>query len=162
MDDENCREILSPEQPLPLPFQFQELSGPKHIPPPDSPPIAYFRLFYTDLILTLTVPESNRYAQQVITNKAANRPTPLMNWIRIIMHRMKGFLAFILNMSIIKKPAKASYWSTLCSQATPWFGKMFTKHHFSHLLRCLHLVNNGDCQALENQTTIPVEGTNPL
>jgi hypothetical protein len=40
MDDERYREILSPEQPLPLPFQFQELSGPK--PSPDSSPIAYF------------------------------------------------------------------------------------------------------------------------
>jgi hypothetical protein len=38
MDDVHYREILSPEQPLPLPFQFQELSGPKHMPPPDSPP----------------------------------------------------------------------------------------------------------------------------
>jgi hypothetical protein len=39
MDDENYREILSPEQPLPLPFQFQELSGSKHMPPPDSSPV---------------------------------------------------------------------------------------------------------------------------
>jgi hypothetical protein len=38
MDDEHYREILSPEQPLTLPFQFQELSGPKHMPPLESPP----------------------------------------------------------------------------------------------------------------------------
>jgi hypothetical protein len=38
MDDEDYREILSPEQSLPLRFQFQELPGPKHITPPDSPP----------------------------------------------------------------------------------------------------------------------------
>jgi hypothetical protein len=69
MVDENYREILSPEQPLPFPFQFQELSGPKHMPAPDSPPIAYFHLFFTDLILTLKVTESNRYAQQVISSK---------------------------------------------------------------------------------------------
>jgi hypothetical protein len=56
MDDEDYREILSPKQPLPLPFQFQKLSGPKHMPPP----IAYFHLFFTDLILTLIVSESNR------------------------------------------------------------------------------------------------------
>jgi hypothetical protein len=29
-DDDDYREILSPEQPLPLIFQIQELSGPKH------------------------------------------------------------------------------------------------------------------------------------
>jgi hypothetical protein len=61
---------------------------------------------------------------------------------QITMHEMKGFLACILNMGIIKKPTIASYWSTLCSQATPGFGKMFTKHHFPHLLHYFHLVNN--------------------
>jgi hypothetical protein len=55
MDDEDYKEILSPEQPLPLPFQFQKLSRPKHIPPPISPAIAYFHLFFTDVILTLMV-----------------------------------------------------------------------------------------------------------
>jgi hypothetical protein len=118
MDDEDYREILSPEQNLPLPFQFQQLPGPKHMPAPDSPPIAYFHLF-TDLILTLLVTESNRYAQQVVSSKVGNVPTPLKNWTRITMHEMKGFLACILNMDIIKKPTIASYWSILCSQATP-------------------------------------------
>jgi hypothetical protein len=60
MDDEDYREILSPESPespespLPLPFQFQELYGPKHMSPPDSPCIAYFHLLFIDLILTLS------------------------------------------------------------------------------------------------------------
>nr|CAD7401436.1 unnamed protein product [Timema poppensis] len=39
MDDEDYREILSPEQPLPLHFPFQELTRPKHMSPPDSLPI---------------------------------------------------------------------------------------------------------------------------
>nr|CAD7260670.1 unnamed protein product [Timema shepardi] len=142
MDDEDYREILSPEQPLPLPFPFQELTGPKHMPPPDSLPIAYFFLFFTDFILSLMVTESNRYAQQFIKSKEGNVPTPLKNWNRITMQEIKGFLACILNMGIIRKPTIASYWSTLSSQATPWFGQMFTKHRFSHLLRFFHLVNN--------------------
>jgi hypothetical protein len=39
------------------------------MPPPESSPIAYFHLFFTDMILTLMVTESNRYAQQVISSK---------------------------------------------------------------------------------------------
>jgi hypothetical protein len=54
-DDEDYMEILSPEQPLPFPFQFRELSEPKQMPPLESPPIAYFHLFFTDLILILMV-----------------------------------------------------------------------------------------------------------
>jgi hypothetical protein len=38
--------------------------------------IAYFHLFFTDLIFTLMVTESNRYAQQVISCKVGNIPTP--------------------------------------------------------------------------------------
>jgi hypothetical protein len=53
MDDEDYREILSLDQPFTLPFQFQELSGPKHMPLPDSSPSAYFYLFITALILSL-------------------------------------------------------------------------------------------------------------
>jgi hypothetical protein len=33
IDDEDYRKILSHEQLLPLPFQYQELSGPKHMSP---------------------------------------------------------------------------------------------------------------------------------
>jgi hypothetical protein len=50
-DDYDYSEILSPEQLLPLPFQFQETSGPKHMPPPHSPPTAYFYLLFADFIL---------------------------------------------------------------------------------------------------------------
>jgi hypothetical protein len=54
---------------------------------------------------------------------------------------MKGFLACILKLGIIIKPTIASYWSTICSQATPWFWKMFTKHIFSYLLRFFHVID---------------------
>jgi hypothetical protein len=67
-DDEDYREILSPEQPLPHSFQFQALSGPKHMPPPDSPPVTFFHLFFAGLILTLMVKELNRYSQQVTSS----------------------------------------------------------------------------------------------
>jgi hypothetical protein len=120
--DDDYGEILSPEQPLPLPFQFQELSGPTHMPPPYSPSVAYFHPFFTDLLLTLMVTESTRYVLQVSSSKVGNVLTPLKN--RITMHVMKGFLDRILNMGFIQKPNIASYWSTLSSQATPWFGKM--------------------------------------
>ncbi|XP_021936450.1 piggyBac transposable element-derived protein 4-like [Zootermopsis nevadensis] len=112
------------------------------MPPPNSPPISYFLLFFTDFILSLMVTESNRYAQQFITSKGGNVSTHLKNWNRITTPEMKGFLACILNMGIVKKPTIASYWSILPSQATPWFGKMFSKHRFSQLLRFFHLVNN--------------------
>jgi hypothetical protein len=112
MDEEDYREVLLPEQPLPLPFEFQELSGHKHMPPCDSSPIACFHLFLTDLILTLMVTESNRYAQQVISSKVGNVPILLKTGPELPCTR---FLVCSLNMGIIKKPTIASFWSTLCS-----------------------------------------------
>jgi hypothetical protein len=161
MDDEDYREILSPAQPLPLHFHFQELFGPKHVPP-DSPPIAYFHLFFTDLINTLMVSESSRYVQQLISSKVGNVPTLLKNWTRITMHEKKGFLACMLNMGIIKEPSTASYWSTLSSQATPWFGKMFTKHHSSHLLHFFHLANNEGLPGPGEPDYVPCARYQPL
>jgi hypothetical protein len=87
------------------------------------------------------VTESNRHAQQAIGSKAGNIPTPLKNQTRITMHEIKGFLAYILNMGIIKKLTTASHWSTLFP-SYPMIGKMFTKHCFPHLLCFFHLVNN--------------------
>nr|CAD7397962.1 unnamed protein product [Timema cristinae] len=73
MDDEDYREILSPEQLLPIPFPFQELSGPKHMPPPDSLPIAYF-LFFTDFILSLDQAGKSQSAlvEEVVTHIRAH------------------------------------------------------------------------------------------
>jgi hypothetical protein len=42
------------------------------MPLPDSPPTVYFHLFFTDLIITLMVTESNRHAQLVIFSKVGN------------------------------------------------------------------------------------------
>jgi hypothetical protein len=76
--------------------------------------------------------KSNRYVQQVSNSEVGNVATPLRKWTRITMRQMKGFLVCILNMGIIKEPTIASYWSTHCSQANPWFTNMFTMHHFFH------------------------------
>ncbi|XP_023235982.1 piggyBac transposable element-derived protein 4-like isoform X2 [Centruroides sculpturatus] len=141
-DDEDYQEVLSPEQPTSLPYSFLELPGPKHVPPPDSPPIAYFNLFFTVTLLNLIVTESNRYAQQVINGMGNNVPPSLKNWSKISVVEIRGFLACILNMGLIKKPYIASYWSTSSSQTTEWFGKMFPRTRFYHLLRFFHLVDN--------------------
>ncbi|XP_023216792.1 uncharacterized protein LOC111619320 [Centruroides sculpturatus] len=142
MEDEDYSEILSPEEPCPLPFSFQELSGPKHMPPPDSPPIAYFYLFFTSNFLPLMVKETNRYAWQVKNGMGNNAPSYLKDWTKVSVPEMKGFLACILNMGLIKNPNIASYWSTSYLSHSSWFGEMFSKQRFSRLLRFFHLVDN--------------------
>ncbi|XP_023216812.1 piggyBac transposable element-derived protein 4-like [Centruroides sculpturatus] len=162
MEDEDYREVFSPEEPYPFPFIFQEESGPKHMPPPDSPPIAYFYLFFTSTLLSLMVEETNRYAQQVINGMGNNVPSYLKDWTKVSVPEMKGFLACILNMGLIKKPTIASYWSTSPSLATPWFGKMFSRHRFYHLLRFFHLVDNTKLPSLGESGYDPIAKYQPL
>ncbi|XP_067140739.1 piggyBac transposable element-derived protein 4-like [Centruroides vittatus] len=162
MENEDYREVSSPEKPYPFPFLFQELSGPKHMPPPDSPPIAYFYLFFTSTLLSLMVEETNRYAQQVINGMGNNVPSNLKNWTKVSVPEMKGFLACILNMGLIKKPTIASYWSTSSSQSTPWFGKMFPRTRFYHLLRFFHLVDNTKFPGLGESGYDPCAKYQPL
>ncbi|XP_067141226.1 piggyBac transposable element-derived protein 4-like [Centruroides vittatus] len=161
-DDEDYQEVLSPEQTSSLPFSFLELAGPKHMPLPDSPPIAYFDLFFTMTLLNLIVTESNRYAQQVINGMGNNVPPALKNWSRISVVEIKGFIACILNMGLIKKPTIESYWSTSSSQATPWFGKMFSRTRFYHLLRFFHLVDNSKLSGRGEQGYDPCAKFQPL
>ncbi|XP_023241866.1 piggyBac transposable element-derived protein 4-like [Centruroides sculpturatus] len=161
-DDEDYQEVLSPEQSSSLPFTFLELAGPKHMPPPDSPPIVYFNLFFTMTLLNLIVTESNRYAQQVINGMGNNVPPALKNWTKISVLEIKGFIACILNMGLIKKRAIAYYWSTSSSQATPWFGKMFSRTRFYHLLRFFHLVDNSKLSGPAEEGYDPCAKFQPL
>jgi hypothetical protein len=93
-----------------------------------------FQLFFTDLILTIMVTESNRCMQQVISRKWAMFRK---NCTRITMYEMKGFLACNLNMGMIKIASHSIIVAHSLLPSYPWFGKMFTMHHFSLLAALL-------------------------
>lgn len=124
-------------------FMYQELPGPKHCPPPDSPPIYYFSLFFTVSLLDLFVVETNRYASQILESNLNISPhSSKVQFRPVTRNEIKGFLAVILNMGIIKKPTIKSYWSCSSSQSIPWFQNMFSRSRFQLLLRFFHIVDN--------------------
>lgn len=125
-------------------FSYNETPGPKHCPPVESKPIEYFNLFFTEILLNIFVTETNRYANQTITELADNLSprSRKQNWVAVGLTEMKAFIAVILNMGLIRKPTIPSYWSTKDSQATPWFRKMFTRNRFQLLLAFFHIVDN--------------------
>ncbi|XP_023216810.1 uncharacterized protein LOC111619332 [Centruroides sculpturatus] len=141
MEDQVYREVFSPEEPQPFPFPFCEVPGLKHMPPPDSPPIAYFYLFFTSTLLSLMVEETNRYAQQVLNAMGNNVPSYLKNWTKVSVPEMKGFLACILNVGRKKSLDQAIYWYTSPIQSDSWFRKMFSKQRFCQLVSFFHVVD---------------------
>lgn len=124
-------------------FQYMEIHGPKHAPPPDSEPIAYFNLFFTIGFLNVIVTETNRYAQQYLhTHTNLSPGARAKAWKNTTLNEIKGFIAVLLNMNLIRRPTIASYWSTSPSQNFPWFSRMFSRNRFQLLLRFFHLTDN--------------------
>ncbi|XP_023210296.1 piggyBac transposable element-derived protein 4-like [Centruroides sculpturatus] len=142
LEDEVYVEVLPPEQSLPATFPFNELSGPKHMPPPDSHPVEYFHLFFTFTLLSLMVTETNRYAKQVINGYGGNVPKYLKIWKPVTVKDIKGFLAIIFAMGIDRRPKLADYWSNLPPYVSKWYAEICSRNRFYHLLRFFHLVDN--------------------
>ncbi|XP_067141752.1 piggyBac transposable element-derived protein 4-like [Centruroides vittatus] len=142
LKDEVYLEVLPPEQSLPAPFPFVELSGPKHMPPSDSHPVEYFNLFFTLPLRFLMVTETNRYAKQLINGMGVNVPKYLKKWKPVTIKDIKGILAIIFAMGIDKRPKISDYWSTLPPYISTWYAEIFSRHRYCQLLRFFHLVDN--------------------
>lgn len=126
------------------PYTFDEIPGPKHIPPNTRTPRDFFDLFFTQTLLRLMVTETNRYADQELLSRENNisPKSRLRSWAKVTVSEVRAFIVVILNMGLIRKPTLKSYWSTSSSQATPWFAKMFSRSRFENLLTFFHLVDN--------------------
>lgn len=122
-------------------FQFAELDGPKHCPPPGSEPIEYLNLFITINLLGTFVRETNRYARNYLARNVVSPKSRLKDWKDVTLSEMKAFLSIVFNMGLNKKPSIESYWSTKHSQSTPWFGKLMSRNRFTMILKFLHIVD---------------------
>ncbi|XP_049844055.1 piggyBac transposable element-derived protein 4-like [Schistocerca gregaria] len=146
IEDVQYTDIRAPETLQPLTHPFQELPGPKHMPPVGSPVIEYFNLFFTTTLLQLIVTDTDHSAKQFIT-KHATLSKPYKKWKNVTSTEVRGFIACLLNMGLNKRPTMLSYWSTKPSQAFSWFGKMFSAHQFRHLMKFFHFVDSEKCPA---------------
>lgn len=130
------------EEPRPPPFTFDETNGPKNIPPDCKEPLDYFLLFFTTQLLNTMVVQTNNYGNKFYNdNKDTLKETsPVRKWKVTCAAEMKGFIAIILNMGLVRKPTIYSYWSRTVSQSTPWFPSVMVRDRFHLLLKFFHLV----------------------
>lgn len=143
-DESEWEEVNENNPPnLEQPFEFNEIPGPKHIPNGVKTPIDFFDLYFPPSFLNLIVVETNRYADQMLlTNHNISPRSRMRSWYKVTTSEIRTFIVVILNMGLIRKPSLKSYWSNTSSQATPWFGKMFSRSRFENLLTFFHLVDN--------------------
>ncbi|XP_052089776.1 piggyBac transposable element-derived protein 4-like [Mytilus californianus] len=110
-----------------------------------------------------------RYANQVIQKKirentyhASSRLRLWTKFGKLTLTELKGFLATIFNMGIIRKPTIAMYWVKRSSQSTIWFRKIFSRNRFQLILRFFHLVDNRKTPQRNSEHYNPAAWFKPL
>ena len=108
--------------------------GPKV--PISSDPLSMFNLYFTDNVIDLVVQETNRYAQQVLTEKGSDRV-----W-STNAEEVRAYFGFIILMGIVRLPEIRDYWSTNPLLHYAPIADKISRDHFEELTRYLHFVDN--------------------
>ena len=139
--------------------------NPRHNPPfSDTPglnfetdsrePEVFFNELFDQRMFTIIAEETNRYARQKIRNimdgrdqiqqiehHSHRRHARLGTWRDLNDADIKIFIAHLLVMSSVKKPALHNYWSREKLSRTPFFGTYISRNKFQDILWNLHVAD---------------------
>ena len=118
-------------------------------------PEDFFALFFNETMYDSIAIETNKYARQRIATQRRGRDpveqiedadyTPfdrLTGWKDLNASDIRIFLGHIILMSLVRKSAVRSYWSTNQLISTPYFGKYLSRNKFQSILWNLHVNDN--------------------
>lgn len=108
-------------------------------------PIQFFNLFFTEDLLNLIVDQSNRYAQQYITNNPNSYYARPFEWKPLIVEEFKIFLGLTLNMGLTKKNVLRSYWSTNPIHHMPLYSSVMSRTRYTMIMRFLSFTESSMC-----------------
>lgn len=100
--------------------------------PNRSSPLAYFRCFFSDDIISLLLEQTNLYAAQ---NKQKN-------WVDVSAEEMQAFFGMLVLMGVHPLPNIDLYWSTDPLFCVREIADVMTSKRFKIILRNLHLNDN--------------------
>ncbi|KAK7090835.1 hypothetical protein V1264_010585 [Littorina saxatilis] len=111
-------------------------------------PAGYMELFLDDDLINHLVIQTNLYADQFLE---ANPNLPEFSrankWEPVNAAEMKKFLALVLLMGIVRRPAIELYWSRKVLYRIPVFSSVMTRNRFQIILQILHFHDNKDATA---------------
>ena len=116
-------------------------------------PEDFFNELFDERMYTIIAEETNNYARQQIMKAMGDRD-PFQNmdhysykrharlgtWKDLNSSDIKIFIAHLLVMSSVRKPALHSYWSTNSLSRTPFFGQYLGRNKFQDILWNIHVV----------------------
>ena len=117
-------------------------------------PEIFFNQLFDDRMFTIIAEEMNNYARQQIgkimggrdeieqiEHYSHKRHARLGTWKDVNESDIKIFIAHLLVMSSVKKPALHNYWSTNSLSRTPFFGTYLSRNKFQDILWNLHVAD---------------------
>lgn len=147
-DDESGWIEVSEENDPGYPDNFSCNDNPsvKHCPNRNSPPVSYFYLFFTPVLLDMFVKYTNLYADNYLRRNNGILPPNSRSrvWRPVTRLEIIAFLAVLINMGLNPKATIYSFWSTSSSQFIPWFGRMFNRNRFQGILTFFHMVDTSN------------------
>jgi hypothetical protein len=92
----------------------------------------FLKLFVTDEMIAHTVRETNRYAEQYITENAdkIKDHSNVKDWEPTNADEMTAYIAIVILMGIVHKPRLNMYWSTDTLIHTPIFSQLIRRDRF--------------------------------
>ena len=104
----------------------------------------------------------DRDAFQQLEHHSHRRHAQLSTWKDMIAADIKIFIAHLLVMCSVKKPALHNYWSTTSLSRTPFFGQYFSRNHFQDILLNLHVCNTSHNPAPSQPNHDPLAKLRPF
>ena len=116
----------------------------------DLNPIAVYRRFVTDDLLTLIVDETNTYAEQSISGSHRQK-SRANDWVPTNNQEIMRFLGIIILMGLVRLPSVDMYWTAKKTDLynVPTIKTAMTRARFRLLLRFIHFADKNDTEDLE-------------
>ncbi|XP_069819582.1 piggyBac transposable element-derived protein 4-like [Dendropsophus ebraccatus] len=108
--------------------------------------IDFFKLFFSEELISLMVVQTNLYAQQFLAqHPVSSFFSGSHSWTPVDAAEMTTFWGLLLHMGLVKKPRIRQYWSVDILYNTPIHRMAMTRHRFEAILKFLHYNDNARC-----------------
>ena len=102
-----------------------------------------FQLFFSQAVWELIVSETNRYAEQSLSEKSTSHQS---QWTPTTIPEMMAFVALLMCMGINRRPQYNMYWSKWDILHSAIYPATMSRNRFQAILNFLHLANNEEAR----------------
>lgn len=120
-----------------------EFTAPRgiHVNTEDYMPVHYFKMFFPLEALELICNETNRYADQFLTNNELSRYSRFHKWQETTVGEIQAYVGLQIAMGMCQKNELEDYWGKYWLTNVP-FSKVMSRNRFELITSFLHFADN--------------------